>query len=108
MANDESFGLREIDRKVLPIVQESLADRKIRPPDWRDESSEARQKFFDAVRGILIALVSQADLSETSTRLCDALSGVGILQPFLRLSGVEEIYVRGDRVAWWAQEGSNL
>jgi pilus assembly protein CpaF len=99
MANDESFGLREIDRKVLPIVQESLADRKIRPPDWRDESSEARQKFFDAVRGILIALVSQAELTETATRLCDALTGVGILQSFLRLPGVEEIYVRGDRVA---------
>ena len=99
MAKDENYGLREIDRKVLPTVQDTLAERKIRPPDWRDESPEARQKFFDAVRGILIPLVSQADLSETSTRLCDALSGVGILQPFLRLSGVEEIYVRGDRVA---------
>ncbi|MGD0173726.1 MAG: ATPase, T2SS/T4P/T4SS family [Anaerolineales bacterium] len=99
MAKDENYGLREIDRKVLPTVQDKLAERKIRPPDWRDESPEARQKFFDSVRGILIPLVSQADLSETSTRLCDALSGVGILQPFLRLSGVEEIYVRGDRVA---------
>jgi hypothetical protein len=89
MAKVENYGLREIDRKVLPTVQDNLAERKIRPPDWRDESPEARQKFFDAVRGILIPLVSQADLSETSIRLCDALSGVGILQPFLRLSGVE-------------------
>jgi pilus assembly protein CpaF len=99
MAKDETFGLREIDRKVLPSVQESLADRKIRPPDWRDETPEARQKFFDAVRGILISYVSQADLTETATRLCDALTGVGILQAFLRLPGMEEIYVRGDRVA---------
>jgi pilus assembly protein CpaF len=99
MAKDEQYGLREIDRKVLPSVQESLADRKIQPPDWRDESPEARQKFFDAVRGILISYVSQADLTETATRLCDALTGVGILQPFLRLPGMEEVYVRGDRVA---------
>jgi pilus assembly protein CpaF len=99
MAKDETFGLREIDRKLLPVVQENLADRKIRPPDWRDESPEARQKFFDAVRGILISSISQAELTEVATRLCDALTGVGILQPFLRLSGVEEIYVRGDRVA---------
>jgi pilus assembly protein CpaF len=99
MQRDEMFGLREIDRSVLPEVQESLALRKIRPPDWRDESPESRQKFFDAVRGILIASVSQAELNEIATRLCDALTGVGILQPFLRLQGVEEIYVRGDRVA---------
>jgi pilus assembly protein CpaF len=99
MAKDESFGLREIDRVVLPEVQESLARRRIRPPDWRDETPESRQKFFDAVRGILISMVSQADLGEIATRLCDALTGVGILQPFLRLDGVEEIYVRGGRVA---------
>jgi pilus assembly protein CpaF len=99
MPKDDSFGLRAIDRKLLPEVQESLAQRKIRPPDWRDETPEARQKFFDAVRGSLIASVSQAELNEIATRLCDALTGVGILQPFLRLTGVEEIYVRGDRVA---------
>jgi len=99
MAKDESFGLREIDRKVLPDVQEGLAQRKIRPPDWRDETPESRQKFFDAVRGILISTVSQVELNEIATRLCDALTGVGILQPFLRLSGVEELYVRGGRVA---------
>jgi pilus assembly protein CpaF len=99
MAKDETYGLREIDRKVLPVVQDSLAGRKIRPPDWRDELPESRQKFFDAVRGVLISLIPQADLNEVATRICDALTGVGILQPFLRLSGVEEIYVRGDRVA---------
>jgi pilus assembly protein CpaF len=99
MAKDETYGLREIDRKVLPVVQESLTGRKIRPPDWRDESLESRQKFFDAVRGTLISFVSQAELTGIATRLCDALTGVGILQPFLRLSGVEEIYVRGERVA---------
>jgi pilus assembly protein CpaF len=99
MIRDESFGLRDIDRAVLPGVQESLALRKIRPPDWRDETPESRQKFFDAVRGILIASVSQAELNEIATRLCDALTGVGILQPFLRQQGVEEIYVRGGRVA---------
>ena len=84
MVRDESFGLRDIDRALLPGVQESLALRKIRPPDWRDETPESRQKFFDAVRGILIASVSQAELNEIATRLCDALTGVGILQPFLR------------------------
>jgi pilus assembly protein CpaF len=99
MDKAESFGLREIDRQVLPRVQESLAQRKIRPPDWRDDTAESRQKFYDAVRGILISSVSQSELNEIATRLCDALTGVGILQPFLRLSGVEEIYVRGDRVA---------
>jgi pilus assembly protein CpaF len=99
MARDESFGLREIDRALLPGVQENLAVRKIRPPDWRDETPESRQKFFDAVRGILIASVSQVELNEIATRLCDALTGVGILQPFLREQGVEEIYVRGGRVA---------
>ncbi|MBN1440557.1 MAG: CpaF family protein [Anaerolineales bacterium] len=99
MLKDETFGLREIDRKVLPEVQENLAYRKIRPPDWRDDSPESRQKFFDAVRGILISAVPQAELNDIATRLCDALTGVGILQPFLRLEGVEEIYVRGDKVA---------
>ena len=68
-------------------------------PDWRDETPESRQKFYDAVRGILIASVSQAELNEIAMRLCDALTGVGILQAFLRLPGVEEIYVRGGRVA---------
>jgi Flp pilus assembly CpaF family ATPase len=99
MANEEAYGLREIDRKVLPIIQANLADRKIRPPEWHDESPESRQRFFDAVRGTLIQYVSQADLAESATRLCDALTGVGVLQPFLRLEGVEEIYVRGERVA---------
>jgi pilus assembly protein CpaF len=99
MPKDEAYGLRDIDRKVLPIVQANLADRKIRPPEWHDESPDSRQRFFDAVRGTLIAYVSQADLNETATRLCDALTGVGVLQPFLRLDGVEEIYVRGERVA---------
>ncbi len=99
MTKDETYGLREIDRTVLPEVQENLALRKIRPPDWRDETPESRQKFFDAVRGILISSVSQAELNEIATRLCDALTGVGILQSFLRLQGVEEIYVRGGRVA---------
>jgi pilus assembly protein CpaF len=99
MPKDEAYGLREIDRKALPIVQAHLADRKIRPPEWHDESPESRQRFFDAVRGTLIAYVSQAELNEAATRLCDALTGVGVLQPFLRLDGVEEIYVRGERVA---------
>jgi pilus assembly protein CpaF len=99
MVRDEPFGLRDVDRAVLPMVQENLAQRKIRPPDWHDETPESRQKFFDAVRGILISSVSQAELNEIAVRLCDALTGVGILQPFLRLPGVEEIYVRGGRVA---------
>jgi pilus assembly protein CpaF len=99
MAKEETYGLREIDRKVLPVIQATLADRKIRPPDWHDESPESRQRFFDAVRGTLIQFVSQADLNESATRLCDALTGVGVLQPFLRQEGIEEIYVRGDRVA---------
>jgi pilus assembly protein CpaF len=99
MVRDEPFGLRDVDRAVLPMVQENLAQRRIRPPDWHDETPESRQKFFDAVRGILISSVSQAELNEIAVRLCDALTGVGILQPFLRLPGVEEIYVRGGRVA---------
>jgi pilus assembly protein CpaF len=99
MKKGESYGLRELDRQVLPRVQEGLAQRKIRPPDWRDDTPESRQKFFDAVRGILISSVPQSELNEVATRLCDALTGVGILQPFLRLTGVEEIYVRGGRVA---------
>jgi pilus assembly protein CpaF len=99
MPRDETYGLREIDRKVLPVVQDNLADRQIRPPDWHDDTLESKQKFFDAVRGILIPYISQTELTETATRLCDALTGVGILQVFLRQSGVEEIYVRGGRVA---------
>jgi pilus assembly protein CpaF len=99
MAKLETYGLRALDRKVLPMVQESLAERKIRPPDWHDETPDSRQKFFDAVRGSLIQFVSQSDLAETTLRLCDALTGVGILQSFLREPGVEEIYVRGDMVA---------
>lgn len=99
MADKQTYGLREIDRKVLPIVQSNLAERKIRPPDWHDESPESRQRFFDAVRGTLIQHISQADLTESATRLCDALTGVGVLQPFLRQDGVEEVYVRGGLVA---------
>lgn len=99
MSGLNGYGLREGDVALLRSVQEALAGRDVRPPAWRGAKQAEVQSFRDAVRGILLPQISMAELEGATERIADALSGTGILQKLLRERDIEEIYVRGGRVA---------
>lgn len=91
--------LSESDLALADQVRNVLLEREVRPPDWKDTRPASRQRFFDAVRGALIQLNGQGDVSRRAQRISDALSGVGLLEPLLRDPLVEEIFVRNGLVA---------
>jgi Flp pilus assembly CpaF family ATPase len=99
MADTDQIVLREKDLDLLEKVQEGLLKRKAQPPQWREITPDRMKVFRDAVEGILIMLVQPAELKNTAERLSDALVGIGLLQPFLRDTNVDEIYVRGEEIA---------
>jgi pilus assembly protein CpaF len=93
------YGLRETDIPLLSSLQRSLLQKQVVIPDWRDTAEVTQRRFRDQVRQLLMTAVNPVDLEDTTLRLSDALSGVGLLQPFLREGDVEEVYVRGAEVA---------
>jgi len=126
-ASRREFGvtpLNEIDLKLIEEVRVSLFSSEVRPPDWRDRSEESMTAFFQKVqKQILVAAMngtmdrigmpaeakmlrdvsSSKDaskrLTQISTKVTDALIGLGLLEPLLRDDKVEEIFVRDGSVA---------
>ncbi len=96
---NQHYGLRESDIPLLESVQQGLMAREVRIPDWRETDPGQQHQFRDQVRHLLMDQVPLTHLNAVTERLADALSGIGLLQPFLRQADVEEIYVRGRAVA---------
>ncbi len=93
-------SLTTADLEMIDWVRDTLVSRAIKPPSWRDVDPEKRARFFDEVRGVLIA--QGGDRSSVNRRaqiVTDALSGVGLLDQLLRDPYVEEIFVRKGQVA---------
>ena len=47
--------LTTADLEMIDRVRDALVSRAIKPPSWRDVDPEKRTRFFDEVRGVLIA-----------------------------------------------------
>jgi pilus assembly protein CpaF len=94
-----TYGLRESDLPLLHLVQQGLLEREVSLPDWRARFPALEGSFREHVRHLLLPHVRLVDLEAVTERFADALSGLGLLQPFLRDEEVEEIYVRGGELA---------
>ena len=94
-----AYALRDADLPLLEKVREKLFSRSVTIPDWRDTDPSIQRRFQDQVRQVLMRQVNPVELDTATLRIADALSGVGLLQPFLRDSEVEEVYVRGREVS---------
>ena len=95
----EEYGrLLDTDIALLEAVRQAFMRDGTPLPDWREGAPEI-QTFRDRVRRVLLPLVRPDELEAATRRVADALSGVGLLQPFLREQDVEEVYVRGGEVA---------
>ncbi|HEB64664.1 MAG TPA: hypothetical protein ENJ02_03885, partial [Chloroflexi bacterium] len=95
----EGYGrLLDTDIALLEAVRQAFMRDGTPLPDWREGAPEI-QTFRDRVRRVLLPLVRPDELEAATRRVADALSGVGLLQPFLREQDVEEVYVRGGEVA---------
>jgi pilus assembly protein CpaF len=99
MSITHGYGLREADIPLLHRVQQDLLEREVSIPDWREIRPQVEMRYRDQVRHLLLPHVSLPDLESATGRIADALSGLGLLQPFLRDPEVEEIYVRGEELA---------
>ena len=97
--NQKHYGLRETDIPLLEQVQTVLLHKKVIIPDWRETDPGAQRRFYDQVRAALLRTVTPIELDDTARRISDALSGIGLLQTFLRDPDIEEVYVRGTQVA---------
>jgi pilus assembly protein CpaF len=92
--------LTTADLAMIDEVRDVLVSRAIKPPSWRDVDPEKRVRFFDEVRGVLIAQDGdRASVNRRAQIITDALSGVGLLDQLLRDPYVEEIFVRNGEVA---------
>lgn len=92
--------LTATDLTMIDQVRDALVSRAIQPPGWRDVDPEKRLRFFDEVRGVLIAQDgNRMSVNRKAQIITDALSGVGLLDQLLRDPYVEEIFVRNGEVA---------
>ncbi len=84
---------------LIPRLQEALLRRGTKIPSWR-ASSEERQGFQYAVLRTLAEedMVSSSIVSEVAHDLASRLLGLGILEPYLRVEGIQEIIVRNGYV----------
>ena len=94
-----NYGLQETDLPLLHLVQQGLLEREVGLPDWRETANLQERQFRDHVRHLLLPHVRLGELNSVTERVADALSGLGLLQTFLRDEQVEEIYVRGGELA---------
>jgi pilus assembly protein CpaF len=99
MPMTNGYGLNETDLSLLHLVQQGLLERDFSIPDWREIGVQVEMRYRDQVRHLLLPHVRLLDLDSTTIRIADALSGLGLLQAFLRDPAVEEIYVRGEEMA---------
>ncbi len=91
--------------QILPKLQEALVRKGVTIPPWRATAKE-RSDFAFAVARVLAEerLLPSADARSVASDLASRMMGLGVLEPFLRQDGVEEIIVRQGAVLVW-QEG---
>lgn len=98
MSTAVDLGLHEQDLELLGYVQEQLLAQGVKPPAWRANGNE-QETFRRRVEAILVRKTPTSELTSTALRLADAMTGLGILSPYLRDDSIDEIYVRGEEVA---------
>ena len=81
--------------QILPKLQEALLRKGVTIPPWRATAKE-RSDFAFAVARVLAEerLLQSGDARTVASDLASRMMGLGILEPFLREDGVEEIIVR--------------
>ena len=87
---------------VLPKLQEALIRKGVAIPPWRATAKE-RSDFAFAVARVLAEerLLPSTDARTIASDLASRMMGLGILEPFLREEGIEEIIVRQGAVLVW-------
>lgn len=92
----------QIDDQILPNLQAALLRKGVAIPPWRATAKE-RSDFAFAVARVLAEerLLPSADARAVANDLASRMMGLGILEPFLREDGVEEIIVRQGAVLVW-------
>ncbi len=93
---------RQSKDQILPQLQEALLRKGVTIPPWRATAKE-RSDFAFAVARVLTEerLLPSGDARTVATDLASRMMGLGILEPFLRKEGLEEIIVRQGAVLAW-------
>ncbi len=93
--------MSQIDQ-ILPKLQEALIRKGVTIPPWRATAKE-RSDFAFAVARVLAEerLLASTDARSVASDLASRMMGLGVLEPFLRQDGVEEIIVRQGAVLVW-------
>jgi pilus assembly protein CpaF len=93
---------RQSKDQILPKLQEALLRKGVTIPPWRATAKE-RSDFAFAVARVLAEerLLPSSDARAVASDLASRMMGLGILEPFLREDGVEEIIVRQGAVLAW-------
>ncbi len=88
--------------QILPKLQEALLRKGVTIPPWRATAKE-RSDFSFAVARVLAEerLLPSADARSVASDLASRMMGLGVLEPFLRAEGLEEIIVRQGAVLVW-------
>ncbi len=88
--------------KILPGLQEAILRKGVSIPPWRATGKE-RSDFAFAVARVLAEerLLPSGDARVVASELASRMMGLGLLEPFLRADGVEEIIVRQGAVRLW-------
>jgi len=87
---------------LLPKLQEALIRKGVAIPPWRATAKE-RSDFAFAVARVIAEerLLASTDARTVASDLASRMMGLGILEPFLREEGIEEIIVRQGAVLVW-------
>jgi pilus assembly protein CpaF len=87
---------------ILPKLQAALLRKGVTIPPWRATAKE-RSDFAFAVARVLAEerLLPAGDARTVASDLANRMMGLGILEPFLREEGIEEIIVRQGAVLVW-------
>lgn len=80
---------------ILPQLQTALLKRNVAIPPWRATDKE-RSDFTFAVARVIVEerLLPSATARDAAADLANRMMGLGVLDPFLRREGVEEVVVR--------------
>jgi len=88
--------------QLVTSVQDYCIQKEIRVPRWRRDLTEDEQLAFHA--NVLRALrdlgfkIAEEDRQGVAQEVARRIVGMGMLQPFLDMEGVEEVIVRDGRV----------
>ncbi|CAG0947525.1 Putative conjugal transfer protein [Anaerolineae bacterium] len=87
---------------LLPKLQEALIRKGVAIPPWRATAKE-RSDFAFAVARVLAEerLLLSGDARTVASDLASRMMGLGVLEPFLREPGIEEVIVRQGAVLVW-------